>query len=261
MVEIEFKKVRTFSEIIQDSFLFFRMHAWSLFRVYLVIVSPVAMIASFFNMKLRWIVLQNGMKIAITPELTSASLWFYLFAILTVVLLLTTTVGYIKGYLETGKGVSVDALWKYVWQKFGVVLGATIFSGILIFLGALLLILPGIWILVPLYFVSIILLLESKSVNESFAASFVIIKGNWWKSFGLLLSFLAITLMVSLIINIPLSGMDNQIAAHQEVNPVFYAGVGLLLNLINYFVSMLTIIGMVMQYYSIKTKLSNESTL
>ncbi len=72
-----------------------------------------------------------------------------------------------------------------IWSLVGLVLLSTL----AVFVGFLLLILPGIWVAVSLAPSIAVLFLEGRGAVDSFQESFRLVKGSWWPVFGILIIF------------------------------------------------------------------------
>jgi len=73
-------------------------------------------------------------------------------------------------------------------------LGVVALAALLIALGGLMLVLPGIYLMVGFWPALAILLNESRSVRESLDRSLVLVRGVWWQSLGVLLVLLVAVL-------------------------------------------------------------------
>lgn len=94
---------------------------------------------------------------------------------------------------------------KYFWTLL-VSIAAAILVALVVGLGFILLILPGIYLAVGLAFTAFFVILDGKGPVESMSASRALVKGRWWSVFGTLLfwglaGFLA-TMVVSFIFNL-----------------------------------------------------------
>ena len=118
---------------------------------------------------------------------------------------LAVTHSYITLYVERGKGnftkddVGV-LLKKTIWKIFG----AGILTYVMVIIGVLLLYIPGIYLAIALTFVFLIIIYEKVSIGKAISRSFELIKGNWWKTFGLILVFGMIIGTTSYVFIIPI---------------------------------------------------------
>jgi hypothetical protein len=84
-----------------------------------------------------------------------------------------------RGKLFLGKSA------KFVYSKYLTLLGATIIFSIIIVLGLIAFILPGIYLLVRLYFYDFAILIDNEKACNSLRRSWKIMKGKWWDVFAL----------------------------------------------------------------------------
>lgn len=73
-------------------------------------------------------------------------------------------------------------------------LGVVVMAAVLVAVGSLLLVLPGIYLLVGFWPALAILLSEDRSVRGSLDRSLVLVRGAWWQSCGVLLVMLVVVL-------------------------------------------------------------------
>lgn len=86
-----------------------------------------------------------------------------------------------------GQKVTIGQAFSYAFSRFLPLLGASIVVGLLVFVGFLLCCIPGIYFAVTYAFVSQIVVLERLGVSESLERSSKLVKGYWWRVFGVLL--------------------------------------------------------------------------
>jgi hypothetical protein len=97
-----------------------------------------------------------------------------------------------------GIGVIVAEALPFMWT----LIGATIVSTIVVFLGILAFIIPGIMFGVWFTFIGIAVVLEGRGVTESLGRSREIVHGNWWRIFGMLLLIGIIVGLMSLVLGL-----------------------------------------------------------
>ncbi len=131
---------------------------------------------------------------------------FYLISLSVIISLVVTPVaegstikmatqGIEKGQADLGASVRF-AISKLVWLWV-----LSIIVGVIVFLGALALIVPGMILAIMFSLAVPVLLIEDKGVLESMGRSRKLVDHRWGKTFGLLLVFGIIVLLVSLIIS------------------------------------------------------------
>lgn len=113
-------------------------------------------------------------------------------------IMLYSTVGVcIKLYVERGKGnFDTPDIWDGITKVYWPVLGGQFLAGLLIIVGALLLIIPGIYLGIVMSILFVIIIFEEEGVSKAISRAFEIIKGNWWMAFG---AFIVMGLMLIII--------------------------------------------------------------
>lgn len=88
-------------------------------------------------------------------------------------------------YDATRGEVSLSSGAKVAIRKFIPVLIAIIFWKLISVIGTLFLVLPGTFLFIKLIFWIYVLLIDGKGIFSSAVKSWQIVRGNWWKAFGL----------------------------------------------------------------------------
>ena len=92
---------------------------------------------------------------------------------------------------------------QHVLSRFWLLLGVALLSGIAVFIGFLLFIIPGIWIAVSLVPVIAIVMFEDRGVIDSMRRSFSLVSGNWWQVFGVVIVLAVINFVLGLFTALP----------------------------------------------------------
>ncbi len=87
-------------------------------------------------------------------------------------------------------------------QRLPTMLGVTILVGLMAGIGMLLLLIPGIYVAVVFMLASLLPILERAGVAESLSISSRLIRGNWWRSFTIVLVAVAIIYVLFLVVGI-----------------------------------------------------------
>ncbi|GAA3626928.1 hypothetical protein GCM10022267_11500 [Lentzea roselyniae] len=142
-------------------------------------------------------------------QVTGALAGFLTGTLLSVVLLLFGTVflsGFITvivGHAVLGRQVTFAQAWEEFKPRLLPLLGATLLSGLVITVGLILCVVPGIWLWVLFALVTPALVLERCGVGTAFGRSKNLVKGAWWRTFGILLLTVVISWVISWIISLP----------------------------------------------------------
>lgn len=194
---IEFKKTRDLGTIINDAFAFIRLVWKDYFGTIIKIAGPVlivllvtiglymnsigGMIQGFDinSQKLKTSDFDFTMVIYLFVAII-AGLVFY-------VLMQMASLYYIKSYINNNGNVNKEEIKNNIKQNFWKFIGFSILMGLMVGVGMMLCILPGIYLAIVLSLGASILVFESKSVSDTINYCFTLIKDHWWETFGVVL--------------------------------------------------------------------------
>lgn len=204
---IEFKKQRELGAIINDLFKFIRLEGKTLGSLILKITGPaiVALVLSYVyyiqstlgdinNLLIE----QNfsGNIILSVVLLICAAFVFYSFLYSTVFL-------YLKSYIQNEGLVDPKEVKSGVKKYFWSFIGLNLVVGIIVGLGFLLCILPGVYLGVILMLSFPILVFEHNDIGVAISNSFKLIKGEWWITFATMVVIYILYYTVSLVFQLP----------------------------------------------------------
>ncbi|GAB1309373.1 hypothetical protein KH5_20560 [Urechidicola sp. KH5] len=195
---IQFKKERDLGAIISDCFNFIRLNWKGYFGTIFRIAGPsliVLIVAlGFYMYSLGGFVelgisgnfqdVSDGNFIGIALSLAVAFISGIVFYVLTQL----SSMYYIRMYIANkGEGI-IDSkeVYKLVIDKFWSFLGFGITMIILVMLGTMLCILPGIYLGVVLSLGIPIMVFENKGIGDTLSHCFRLIKEHWWETFGIM---------------------------------------------------------------------------
>jgi hypothetical protein len=194
--KINLRQERDFGEKLNATFTFIKVNFKPLFRVMLLYVSPVAIIAGIFSglYQSRMFQRLSGEGPYSTlgeynffNQVTSlnylVSLFFTLMAYVTVAL---TVYGFMVAYMDEEGEVTPAAVWEHIKRNIVQATYASVAIGVVCFLSFFLLGL-GIYLSIVFSLFLIIMVREETGVIETIERCFYLIKGNWWATLGLLL--------------------------------------------------------------------------
>lgn len=121
------------------------------------------------------------------------------------VLLLAIIYNYMKLYKERGgaDNFTKEEVWQEVKESFLMIVGSSVLIGLMIFAGILLLIVPGIYISIPLSLLVFMRVIEKNSFGDALSRSFYLIKEYWWFTLGLMVVIGFITYIAAMVFMIP----------------------------------------------------------
>jgi hypothetical protein len=112
---------------------------------------------------------------------------------------------YLKLYEQKaiGETITVSDVWEKFKETFAFVLLANIAVAIVVLVGFVFLVIPGIYVAIVLTLVTPIMIVERKSFGDAFSRSFSLISDKWWSTFGLLFIMGLIAGFMGIIFSIP----------------------------------------------------------
>jgi hypothetical protein len=137
----------------------------------------------------------------VTGFLTGTALSLLLLLVGTVFLSGFITV--VVGHAVLGRPVTFSQAWEEFKPRLLPLLGATLLSGLVVTVGTILCILPGIYVGVLFSLIGPALVLERCGVGTAFTRSRVLVNGAWWRTFGILVLAAVISWVISWIISLP----------------------------------------------------------
>ncbi|KOV84988.1 hypothetical protein [Nocardia sp. NRRL S-836] len=142
-------------------------------------------------------------------RLTSGLTGFFTGTLLSALLILLGTV-FLSGFVTVvvgravlGQPVTFGEAWEEFKPRLLPLLGATLLFGLVVTVGVILCIVPGIWLSVLFGLVTPALVLERCGVRTAFGRSRTLVRGAWWRTFGILLLASVISAIINWIIGIP----------------------------------------------------------
>lgn len=216
---INFKKERDLGAIISDTFKFIREEYKTIFRLYLkhvgwLLLLIVASSTYYQYQSLKFtgdLAIGNDPGAFLLEMLSSAGIAFLLVLLCSIAysaLSLTTINSIIKSYVKNEGEINEEEVSQYIGQYFATTLGSFIVYGILVFIGFLLCVVPGVYLIVPLTLIFPIIVFQEKSFSDAFSECFKLIKQNWWITFATLLIVTILMWLIGSLFQIPIIVMS-----------------------------------------------------
>lgn len=208
--KIEFREVRDFGQLVNATFLFVKQNFKPLLKAVLIIcgffVIATAVASIFYTMQVQETI-GSGEAQNATKALYS---WEYavnmLFSLLFYTSLAVTVLSYISLYVEKGnEAPDVEEVWDKVKYYFLRVFGSSILLALLVIIGFIFCLAPGLYLWPATSLIIAIMVLENGSLGYSFDRGFKLIKGNWWKTFGAMFIILVVVAAAAMVVIIPIT--------------------------------------------------------
>ncbi|MCU0449307.1 MAG: hypothetical protein MUC97_05595 [Bernardetiaceae bacterium] len=263
LTKIEFDRVRSFGDRLNVVFEFLRRNFLPLIKCMIIIIGPVIAVTGAAAALLIASISGN------TPNLndgvfsvffssTLAGVVAGVGLLLVYTLLSTVVYSYVHLYITTPDRhtFTVEEVWRHTRKHiFGVsVAWVAIVLGIII--GCVMLIVPGVYISIPLSFATLIMVMEKRGFWEAANRAFAVVKENWWNCFGFYFVLNIIQSVISYVFYIPLLivfvfmtlGTDRMGGDNFE-SSALYIGLNAFVYVGQFFLSTITFVGNAFQYY------------
>jgi len=210
---MEIKKVRTFGELVNDTFSFVSQNFVGLFKPILLYASPFALLSAFFYSKIELSVLTKQEY----GDPTVNMLAYIATLLIANILLVGIVYGYVYFYVKQGKdNFTMEDVWKYTTYNlekifrtlmliiFFMIIGILFFLIPSIFLkSTVLIVIPILFLAITFLFIFAIMLYENVDYHLATLRCLMMIKGRWWNTFFKILVFNLLVIIFILIIKIP----------------------------------------------------------
>jgi hypothetical protein len=129
-----------------------------------------------------------------------------------------------------GRSATLSEAWGRVRRRFWALIGTALLSGLIIFGGFLLLVLPAFYFAVVFALAGPVLILENASPTRALRRSWDLVKGNWWRVFGIILLTYLIAGMIGFVIQVPfgLAGGTGLLVAQEDAASLSTGDIALL---------------------------------
>lgn len=126
------------------------------------------------------------------------------FLVLGQVMLITSVYAYAKVYDEFGRNnFTFQDVWTVVKKNFLKIAGALFVIYLIVGIGLVLLIIPGIYLIIATLFILPAMIIHKYTFAEAFNRSFFLVKNNWWITFGIMLLISMIIYFARAIFTLP----------------------------------------------------------
>lgn len=265
--KIELRRARDFSAKVNATFEFLRQNFKPLAKCLIFISGPFVLVQGLFNGLYQKEILgfdpsAGGM---FGSFLGDAFLWLgisMIFLLFGYIISLIVAFEFIRLYetKQNPEEIDIPEIWDSVKENFLPMTGALIAIAIVVTIGFLFLIIPGIYLMVVLTLVAPIMIIEKKSFADAFSRSFKLISEKWWSTFGLIFVTALIAGFMALVFAIPQYIFTFLIAYHKTsdvgAQPELWQQAGLIIGSMIYsfgasLLQSVVIIAIAFQFYNL----------
>ena len=196
--KITFNRLRDFGEIVNDSIYFVKQNFKPLFSplLYICLVFILAAMATGILIQVKTINLLGAEQAGTLGAFGGTAFlagfginyaFYLLFYFLSFTVVQLVTLCYIDLYHRNGNTApSKEEVWAACKTHFWRFALASLLLSIIVAIGTMLCIVPGIYLFPIASLVYVIVIMDDISFDQAFSRAFTLIKDNWWKTFGAL---------------------------------------------------------------------------
>ncbi|MFW5761070.1 MAG: hypothetical protein ACOCXH_08840, partial [Cyclobacteriaceae bacterium] len=161
-------------------------------------------IIAITNVYLQIVLLTGDLNDANILSIGMSGLIIGLISFLASIMVAAVVYSYMKIYHQKPEmEIEVSEVWKHARNLFFPYVLAVIVTSILVFIGSLFFLIPGIYLFFAFLIIYPIMANEGKGFGDALGRCFTLISGKWWSTFGLVVLTYLIVLIISLVFSIP----------------------------------------------------------
>ncbi|WP_276089469.1 hypothetical protein [Pedobacter sp. JY14-1] len=262
--KVEFKKVRSFGEIINDSFLFIRQNIKALFKTFLYFsgIFVVAGIVSNVMYQLR--IQEAAGQNSVSAMFGLTYLVVMAITLLSYTALTVSILCFIDLYNQKGRvAPTVEEVWGYFRYYFFRVFGSSLVIGLFLGICFLCCIIPGIYVFPAVSLVLPVMIFENAGLDYSLGRGFKLVKQQWWPTAGTLLMIWFITYAMMCFVMVPLimAGLIGSFAGGQKALGLGIAITSAVLQGICQIFMILPLVGVSLCYFNLAERIEHTGLL
>ena len=229
--EIDFRKKREVGDIITDSFQFLKQEYQPVLSLVAIYVMPFLLLYGAAQVFLQMKVIDSidftdaeSLMANIGPVYTNILL-YSLFGVFVQSLLIGTYYSYIEVYVKKGKGnFDLSEVKTLLYSNGLLALGAGVTVYIIVLIGIILCIIPGIYFANTLSLTAMIFIFEKRGLGNAVMRSALMVRFSWWNTFLLNLIGIIIIWVISMFLSLPtmLAGVSQNILSMEEPVAINY---------------------------------------
>lgn len=209
--QFEFRKSREIGDILNGTFTFARQHWKPLGKAIFVYAAPFALLGGAFGgMTQADLGLLQGSRgnedeiLGLLPHFLSNIGLLIVFMLAASIMMAAVVYQYIRLYMEgSGAEISLQDVWEGIKVNLVGYIGYLFVTNLLIGLGLIFCIIPGIYLAVPLTMIIAVKTFENRPLGDAISRCFFLAKNYWWQTFLVLFVINLITGIAGAAASIP----------------------------------------------------------
>lgn len=203
----EFRKVRDFGTVMNDSFDFIRLEFKRLGKAFLIYVLPFFVLTGIllaYSQIAMYSSIMDGSTMDSVSGVYIRMIPSYIVMLLNYTVLTALIYQYINIYRKTEGNFTVEELWPGVLKVGLKILGVYFVSVVIVIIATMFFLVPGIYLGVVFSFFPTAIVFEELDFGKAMNRCFDVIKDNWWRTFGIIIIGVLIVYIFSIIVSVPL---------------------------------------------------------
>ncbi len=127
----------------------------------------------------------------------------------------------VMGKAVLGQPITIGEAWGHIKPRFGALLALSLLYTLIVVVGAVALVIPGVWLYILFSLASTALILEGAPVGRAMTRSRTLVQNAWWRTFGILLLTAVLAYLLSFIVSLPFSLFNGDLVSVTGVAPDF----------------------------------------
>lgn len=224
---VNFKKQRELGTILTDIFKFIRLNWKPLFGMIFKIAGPALLVvlgAYVFYMQSIvggfGILESMGSLSGFSTNMVLSLIMLLLSGLVYYALLNGVVLHYIKSYIKNYGTVVKEEVYEGVKNDFWKLIGTSFLVGLIVGVGTMFCVIPGIYLGVVLSLAYTVVVFEGKEVSDTITHCFQLVKDEWWITFATLLVVFMLYYFIMIIFQVPqyIYFFINALTMSQEVS-------------------------------------------
>jgi hypothetical protein len=207
--EVELKRARDFSGIFNAAFSFMSqefkriLHVIALYAGVPIVIAVIMSTYYAQNTFSSIMQLMNGTSSYGGPSLLLIFITSVL-GFLAHIFIAGLVPAYMAEYEEKGKNGFVSAdVWGRFIRHLGAIIGYSLLASIMLVVGIIFLIVPGIYLSIPFAFILYVKIIEDRDFSGTLSRCFQLVRNNWWVTFGIIILAYLIVGVVGGLFSVP----------------------------------------------------------
>jgi hypothetical protein len=268
--KLNLKKVRDFGEVINDTFVFLKQNFKPLFKILIpitilfVVANILLAVFQFINLQDIYKSTNGNLAGVLLNKSVTTSLITGLFGSIVYFIVALTTYCYVAVYIEnkseTPEMAQVWGFFKYYFFRY---IGIRLLTGIALVVGLVLCLLPGIYLMPIVSLTVAAVVLENRGTFNAISRGFILIKQDWWMSFGTLVILIMILYAFVITLTLPslIIGGSASLLTPNFNRPIYAIIIQSIISGLSVYSYVIVIIGNCILFYSLVEKKESEGLL